>query len=119
MAPGAMNGPLLSLMAFLPIAGALFAFTLWRTRRIEARFPAIGDLVDAGEGVIHVVEQAPIGPERATVLLAHGASGNHADMMVALGPRLAALGFRTIAVDRPGHGWSTRLTGRCLSSPGR
>jgi pimeloyl-ACP methyl ester carboxylesterase len=98
--------------------GALFLFTHSRTRRIEARFPAVGALVDTGGGVLHVVEQAPVAPERGAVLLVHGASGNHADMMVALGPRLAKLGFRAIAIDRPGHGWSSR-SGRHHSSPAR
>jgi pimeloyl-ACP methyl ester carboxylesterase len=114
-----MNGLWLGLLALFFIGGALFAFTLWQTRRIEARYPPVGDLVDAGEGAIHIVEQRATGLERGVVLLVHGASGNHADMLAALGPRLAALGFRTLAIDRPGHGWSSRLAGRALSSPAR
>jgi hypothetical protein len=78
------------LAALFCLVGALFLFTHWRTRQIEARFPAVGVILDAGGGLLHIVEQAPIGPERGVVLLVHGASGNHADMMVALGPRLAA-----------------------------
>jgi pimeloyl-ACP methyl ester carboxylesterase len=104
------------LATLVVFAGALFLFTHWRTRQIEARFPPVGVLLDGGGGVLHIVEQAPIGPERGAVLLVHGASGNHADMMGALGPRLAALGFRAIAIDRPGHGWSSR-SGRRHSSP--
>jgi pimeloyl-ACP methyl ester carboxylesterase len=38
--------------------------------------------------------------------LIHGASGNQADMMLPLGDRLAARGFRVLAFDRPGLGWS-------------
>ena len=104
------------LATLIVFAGALFLFTHWRTRRIEAHFPPVGVLRDVGGGVLHIVEQAPIGPERGAVLLVHGASGNHADMMAALGPRLAASGFRAIAIDRPGHGWSSR-SGRRQSSP--
>ena len=107
------------LAALACVVGALFIFTHWQTRRIEARFPPVGELVDAGEGAVHIVEQPAIGPERGVVLLVHGASGNHADMMAALGARLAAQGFRVLAVDRPGHGWSSRLAGRALSSPAR
>ncbi|WP_158817724.1 alpha/beta fold hydrolase [Methylocapsa sp. S129] len=109
--------PVLSALA--GIIGALLVFTHGQARRIEARFPPVGDLVDAGQGPLHIVERAAAGPERGIVLLAHGASGNHADMMEALGERLAALGFRVIAVDRPGHGWSSRFHGRALSSPAR
>ena len=47
----------------------------------------------------------------------HGASGNAADMSVALGKRLRDEGFRVLSVDRPGHGWSTRIGGRRGSSP--
>jgi pimeloyl-ACP methyl ester carboxylesterase len=107
------------LSALAGIAVGLFVFTAWRARGIEARFPRVGESVDAGEGVLHLVERAAVGRERGIVLLIHGASGNHADMMVALGGRLAARGFRAIAVDRPGHGWSGRRAGRGLSSPGR
>jgi pimeloyl-ACP methyl ester carboxylesterase len=107
------------LSALAGIGVALFVFTAWRARRIEARFPQVGESVDAGEGMLHLVERAAVGRERGVVLLVHGASGNHADMMVALGGRLAARGYRAIAVDRPGHGWSGRRDGRRSSSPGR
>jgi pimeloyl-ACP methyl ester carboxylesterase len=40
------------------------------------------------------------------VLLIHGASGSQADLMLPLGDRLAAHGFRVLAFDRPGLGWS-------------
>ncbi len=97
---------------------ALFLFTLVETRRIERRFPPVGELVETGEGAIHVVERAPSGRERGAVALVHGASGNFADMSVALADRLAALGFRVFSLDRPGHGWSARLPSRA-SSPER
>jgi pimeloyl-ACP methyl ester carboxylesterase len=97
----------------------LFLFTFVETKRIEARFPPVGELVETGAGAIHVVERAPDGPERGAVLLVHGASGNFADMSVALADRLAALGFRVFGVDRPGHGWSARMFARAASSPER
>jgi pimeloyl-ACP methyl ester carboxylesterase len=114
-----MNGLAANLLALLCVVGALFAFTLWQVRRIEARYPPAGVLVAAGEDVVHIVERPPIGRERGAILLVHGASGNHADMMAALGAPLAALGFRVFAVDRPGHGWSSRRAGRRQSSPQR
>ena len=51
-------------------------------------------------------------------MLLHGASGNLADMRVALGDRLAAR-YRVILVDRPGHGWSDRPGGSADASPAR
>jgi pimeloyl-ACP methyl ester carboxylesterase len=114
-----MSGVWLVVAALLCLLAASLAFTHWAARRIEALFPPVGHLVDIGDDAIHVVERPALGPERGIIVLAHGASGNHADMMVALGDKLAALGFRTLAVDRPGHGWSSRRLGRALSSPAR
>ncbi len=101
------------------LVAGLILFTMFQTRRIEALYPPVGELVETGAGAIHVVERAPDGPERAAVLLVHGASGNFADMSVALADRLAALGFRVFSVDRPGHGWSARPTARAAASPER
>jgi pimeloyl-ACP methyl ester carboxylesterase len=100
--------------------GAAAIFTKLWSRRIEARFPPVGERIEVGGGFLHVVETAPAADERGAVLLVHGASGNFADPHVALADRLAALGFRVFSVDRPGHGWSTRLGARSeASSPER
>lgn len=96
---------------------ALGLFTAIQIARIERRFPPVGDLVELDGGVVHLVEAPAQGEERGAVLLLHGASGNHSDMMLALGPPLSALGFRVLAVDRPGYGWSSRFHGRRASSP--
>jgi pimeloyl-ACP methyl ester carboxylesterase len=105
-------------LAATGIAGP-FLFTYAYSRRIEMRYPPVGALVDVGPGMVHVVEMAPEGNERGVVLLVHGASGNFADLHVALADRLSARGFRVFSVDRPGHGWSARLAGRAASSPER
>jgi len=106
----------IAVLAATGIAGAVL-FTYAYSRRIEARYPPVGALVDVGPGAIHVVETAPEGIDRGAVLLVHGASGNFADLHVALADRLSARGFRVFSVDRPGHGWSARLSGRAASSP--
>jgi pimeloyl-ACP methyl ester carboxylesterase len=106
-----------SMAALALLAAGLAVFTLWRTRAIEARFAPRGALVALEGGAIHVVELAARGPNRGAVLLIHGASGNSADMLNALGERLADDGFRVLAVDRPGHGWSSRFDRRAASSP--
>jgi pimeloyl-ACP methyl ester carboxylesterase len=108
------------LVVVLLVFGAcLWAFTALYVWRVEARFPAIGQriAITPGGPAVHVVERAPHGRERAAVLLIHGASGNFADMDLALSARLTALGFRVFAIDRPGHGWSERLAGDAASSP--
>jgi pimeloyl-ACP methyl ester carboxylesterase len=102
---------------FIPSIVALGLFTALHAARIDRRFPAIGGLVELDGGVVHVVEASAQGEERGVVLLLHGASGNHADMMQALGPPLSALGFRVLAVDRPGYGWTSRFHGRRAASP--
>jgi pimeloyl-ACP methyl ester carboxylesterase len=100
-------------------AAGLFAFTALASRVIEARFPPVGEQIAVGPrgAAIHIVERPPSAAERGAVLLVHGASGNFADLDVALGERLAALGFHVFAVDRPGHGWSDRLAGADAASP--
>jgi pimeloyl-ACP methyl ester carboxylesterase len=110
---------ILGLGILAALVAALFLFTFVESRRIAARYPPVGALVETGEGAIHVIERAPDAPERGAVLLVHGASGNFADMSLALSDRLAALGFRVFAVDRPGHGWSARIGGRAASAPAR
>ena len=93
------------------------AFTLWLRRDVERRFPAVGRRVDLGSGRLHVVETSPQAAARGAIVLIHGASGNFADLHVALAGRLAREGFHVFAVDRPGHGWSDRLAGRAAASP--
>ena len=105
--------------ALAGLAALSIGFTLALNVALAARYPQIGHLVDLGPGRLHVVETPPRAPERGAVLLTHGASGNFADPHVALAERLAELGFRVFAVDRPGHGYSDRLAGRGATSPRR
>ena len=105
-------------VAALLVAG--WTFTGWQAGQIGRRYPATGAFVTLDDGArIHYSERRPAGPARATVLLLHGASGNQADVMLPLGDRLAALGFRVIAPDRPGHGWSDRPDGAADAWPPR
>lgn len=104
--------------ALIAVIGGAVLFTQWQVRRIEARHPPQGRFMATSSGRLHYTERLPATVETAeTVLLLHGASGNQADMMLPLGDRLAARGFRVIAVDRPGHGWSDRPGGRDEASP--
>jgi pimeloyl-ACP methyl ester carboxylesterase len=105
-------------LLFLAIAAAgLALFTQWQARTIEARFPPTGKFVGVEGGRLYYTERLPQGAPRAAVLLLHGASGNQANMMAALGGELTARGFRVLAFDRPVHGWSERILGRAAVSP--
>lgn len=104
-------------MAFLLLAGALATGVI--KSRIEAHYPPAGRFVEIAGGRLHYVEAGPA--ERrplATIVFLHGASGSHADPMMALGGRLSDR-YRVIALDRPGHGWSERIDGPAAASPAR
>lgn len=104
-------------MAVVLASSAIFARI--EAGRIAAAYPPTGRFMAVGGGRLHYTERAAVGPERGTVLLLHGASGNQADVMLALGDRLAGQGFRVVAPDRPGHGWSDRPDGEADASPAR
>ena len=98
------------------VLGALALATAYGVHRIEQAHPPSGRFVDVAGGRLHVLELGPAGAP--AVLLLHGASGNLADMRIALGDRLGAR-YRVILVDRPGHGWSDRPDGAADASPAR
>lgn len=94
-----------------------FVATRIGVRMIEKRWPAAGRFVEVEGRRVHLVERAPQGEARGVVALIHGASGNSADMVEALAGPLTRRGFRVVALDRPGHGWSERRKGD--ASPAR
>jgi pimeloyl-ACP methyl ester carboxylesterase len=100
-----------SLVGLLLAGFGLFGFSAWESRRIASRYPPQGSFVEIQSGRLHYSERMPVGAARDTIVLLHGASGSQADMMLALGDRLAARGFRVLAFDRPGLGWSDRPEG--------
>lgn len=100
--------------------GGLLVFTLWQTRRLGEVHRPNGLFVEIQPGVrIHLADRQPAGPAKATIVLLHGASANHADILLPLGERLVSEGYRVVAPDRPGHGWSDRPGGRKDASPAR
>lgn len=70
--------------------------------------PPLGDLMQVDGKQVHVADDAR-GP---AVVLLHGASGNLRDLTFDLSGQLNAAGFRTLAFDRPGLGYSDRLHDR-------
>src|SRR5690349_24777378 len=89
----------LAVLALVTQAGVLLA---------PRAHPAQGRLVEVAGGTLHVLD---IGPREAAgppIVMLHGASSNLEVMRQPVGERLARK-HRVILVDRPGHGWSTRL----------
>ncbi len=96
----------LILLAIAVVILALFTCT-W-ARRIAARYPPIGRIVDIGGYKMHAVHvPGPAQTDRPAVVFIHGASGNLADPMTAFRQRLAGKA-EMLFLDRPGHGWSQR-----------
>jgi pimeloyl-ACP methyl ester carboxylesterase len=98
------------------VFGGLAAYSAAGVRRVEREHPPVGRFVEVTGGRLHLLELGPA--DAPAVVLLHGASGNLADMRVALGDRLSA-NHRVILVDRPGHGWSDRRDGPADASPAR
>ncbi|MGL4440509.1 MAG: alpha/beta fold hydrolase [Bosea sp. (in: a-proteobacteria)] len=99
----------------LGVAGGWTA-TSFAAASAEARHPPNGRFVAIPAGKLHVVDSGAPFEGAPVVVLIHGASSSHADLLSVLGPRLSS-GARVIAFDRPGHGWSDRLGGREMASP--
>ncbi|MCK1741188.1 alpha/beta hydrolase [Bradyrhizobium sp. 139] len=88
----------LVLLALLTQAGVL---------AVQRAFPPQGRMVEVDGAVLHVVDIGPRGYGMPIVML-HGASSNLEAMRRPLGDLLAK-DHRVILIDRPGHGWSTRM----------
>ena len=108
---------MLALLGLLASAGILVAYSLWQAQVIATRLPPLGEKVSVDSQTIHFVDQRPAGPEKATLLLIHGASGNEADLRAALARQLVEKNYRVISVDRPGQGWSSRAAQAAQNSP--
>ena len=83
--------------------------------RAGAANPPAGPFVEVAGGRLATIQAGPAdGPP---VILLHGASANASDPMEGFGRRLAEKGFRVIAFDRPGFGWSDRIAGSEAAAP--
>lgn len=92
---------------FLLIILALFI--AWRfshmvAKKASAALPPRGRFTAVSGGRLHWVEKG----EGKPVVMIHGLGGNHHNFTYAMTERLAAAGYRAIAIDRPGCGWSER-----------
>jgi pimeloyl-ACP methyl ester carboxylesterase len=75
---------------------------------LQRLFPAQGRMIEVAGAVIHVLDLGPRDAARLPVVMIHGASSNLEVMRRPLGDLLAQ-NHRVILIDRPGHGWSTRV----------
>lgn len=99
---------LVFLVLILAAAAALFVFTQYRVRRIEQRFPVIGERLDVGGYRLHAVHvPEPDGADLPPLVFIHGASGNLRDPLCAFRKLLSGRA-EMLFVDRPGHGYSDR-----------
>jgi len=99
------------LVIFPVLLLAFTVTTLWQSNRndtqAEVDFPPVGEFVTIGPTRVHYLRKGA-GP---VVILLHGAGGNIRDFDLGLMDRLAEH-YTVIAFDRPGHGYTDRLTDR-------
>ncbi len=112
---------MLSILAWLAVlllaaAALVAAYFVWRTqtiaRRAERLVPARGKFVEIDGNRIHYVEEG----EGPPILFIHGLGGTlHHLRHPLFGGKIP--GYRLIALDRPGAGWSTRAPGASARLP--
>ena len=97
---------LIIVVLILSIVG-IYALAKVREARIEARYPPLGQVVKVyGKRV-----QAYVTGSGPDLVMIHGSSGNMRDLILALEDTLAPH-FRVIIFDRPGLGYSDRLSAK-------
>jgi pimeloyl-ACP methyl ester carboxylesterase len=96
------------LIGLLLLAGWLGAMALGAS--MASRFPPVGRIIDLPGRKVHLWErgQGDVPPQNQFLLI-HGASGNLMEMTAAFETILPA-NAHLLAVDRPGHGYSERLS---------
>lgn len=90
-----------------PLASGCLAFHPDRLPGV----PEEATFADLGDTLVHYEDLAPEGAElRGAVVLVHGFGASTTEWRLVV-PALRAAGFRTVAMDLRGHGWSTRPDG--------
>ncbi|MGH6709537.1 MAG: alpha/beta fold hydrolase [Bradyrhizobium sp.] len=92
-------------VAALAILALVTQAGVWRTERAH---PAQGRIIEVAGASLHIVDIGPPDPAGPPIVMLHGASSNLEVMRQPVGERLAKT-HRVILIDRPGHGWSTRV----------
>ncbi|MCM2473410.1 alpha/beta hydrolase [Rhizobium sp. CG5] len=99
---------LFPLLAIAALIGCATVFSSIQSRKIESRYPNIGELTDIGGmriNALHIPagDQADLPP----LIFIHGASGNLCDQATAFRAPLEGRA-ELLFIDRPGHGYSER-----------
>jgi pimeloyl-ACP methyl ester carboxylesterase len=100
------------------ILGAMGLWTWLLSRQAERRYPPSGNRIEVAGVTVHYVKSAPPGSnsDSPTVVLLHGAFGALQDFSETIFDDLAQT-HRTIALDRPGHGYSSRPRSPWVGTP--
>ena len=92
--------------------------TAW-AHAVERRLAPTGRRFGSIHAVVHDPDDDPArggpsgGPARRTAVLVHGMYGSATTWSPVLVAGLTGAGYRVVAVDRPGHGWSARCPACC------
>jgi pimeloyl-ACP methyl ester carboxylesterase len=92
-------------VAALAILALITQAGVWALQRT---FPAQGESIEVTGATLNILDIGPRDTSLPPVVMIHGASSNLETMRQPLGEMLAAK-HRVILIDRPGHGWSSRL----------
>jgi pimeloyl-ACP methyl ester carboxylesterase len=98
---------MLSIVVVAALA-VLAALTQAGVLALQRAYPAQGRMIEVEGARLHVVDIGPRDAAGPPIVMLHGASSNLEAMRRPLGERLAGH-HRVILIDRPGHGWSTRV----------
>src|ERR1700692_1890092 len=75
---------------------------------LQRIYPAQGEIIEVAGATLNVVDIGPRAGPGPPLVWIQGASSNREAMRKPLGDMLAGK-HRVILIDRPGHGWSTRV----------
>lgn len=103
---------LLIVAGALALLAGLRLYTIQQVRTFETRYPPPGRFVSAGGVRMHYVEKG----EGRPVVLIHGGLGSVYDFTLSVFDQVSRE-YRTVAFDRPGHGYSQRPSGVVYMSP--
>ncbi len=106
---------LVMLFAVAVILVGLAGASRWLTGRAEAAYPPSGQIISAAGRQVHVIRQQPkAAGQQPPLVFIHGAFGQAEDFRLSLMPQTAER-HDSIAIDRPGHGYSAR--GEAAATP--
>ncbi len=98
------------------IIALLLGYSAWFTADINAAKPPLGAFHRIDGTDLHVVTRGD--PADPAIVFVHGASGNARDPLLAFDDRLSGDHY-LVAIDRPGHGHSTRGADPDIADPER